>query len=207
MASTVSSASESCSPGRLYVLSGPSGSGKSTLASRALAALVPGVRLSVSATTRSPRPGERDGVDYYFLSHEEFTARRDEGQFLEWAEVHGRLYGTPAAPVLESLRAGQSVLLEIDVQGALQVAAKFPEAILIFVDVPSMEILESRLRGRGTDDEATVQRRLEAARAELELAARYHFRVVNDDLDRAVDRLTTLLRGSSQENRHPCTKN
>jgi guanylate kinase len=184
---------ETIKPGRLFVLSGPSGSGKSTLARRALEDPSVHARLSVSATTRPPRPGERDEVDYFFLPRDEFETRRDEGQFLEWAKVHGHLYGTPAAPVLESLRQGESVLLEIDVQGAAQVVEKVPETVLVFVNVPSWELLESRLRGRRSEDEPAIQRRLEAARREINQAAHYTHHIVNDDLDRAVGQLVAIL--------------
>jgi guanylate kinase len=204
--------------GRLFVLSGPSGSGKSTLARRALARADVPVRLSISATTRPPRPGEVDGVDYRFLTRDEFEFWRDRGEFLEWAEVHGNLYGTPAAPVEEQLARGESVLLEIDVQGALQVVSKRPDAVLIFVNTPSFEILEQRLRARGSgEDEATIQRRLANARRELEQAHRYPIHLINDNLDRAVDELVAILRAPdhpgraatdySQEERPRCTKN
>jgi guanylate kinase len=180
-------------PGRLFVLSGPSGSGKSTLARRALEHPAVHARLSISATTRAPRPGERDGIEYYFLPREEFEARRTEGQFLEWAEVHGHLYGTPAEPVLEALRNGESVLLEIDVQGAAQVVENVPDAVLIFIHPPSWQVLEARLRGRRSEDEAAIAGRLEAARRELEQSARYTHHIVNDDLDRAVGQLVAIL--------------
>jgi len=189
----VTSVAASEKVGRLFVLSGPSGSGKSTLVQRALAAAGGNVRLSVSATTRPPRPGERDGENYFFLSRDEFEARREEGQFLEWAEVHGQLYGTPAGPVLEALRRGESVLLEIDVQGAAQVAEKLPDAVFVFINVPSLEVLEARLRGRRSEDEATLRRRLDAAQREIEQAGRYRHHILNDELDRAVDQLVRIL--------------
>ncbi len=138
-------------PGRLVVLSGPSGSGKSTLARRLLA--LPGLRLkvSISATTRSPRPGEQPGRDYLFVSKEQFERMR--GELLESAQVHGNDYGTPAGPVRQAMAEGNRVLLVIDVQGGLQVRKKVGGALLIFVEPPSLEVLESRLRARGTDDE------------------------------------------------------
>lgn len=182
-------------PGKLCVLSGPSGAGKSTVARRLLA--TPGLRLrqSISATTRPPRPGERDGVDYYFKGREAFEAARDRGEFLEWAEVHGNLYGTPSGPVRERLAAGICVLLVIDVQGGLQVAGHVPGAVLAFVDAPSPEVLEARLRARGTDDEAAIRRRLINAHHEAELARlRYPIHLVNDDLDRAVGDLVAVLK-------------
>lgn len=180
-------------PGRLVVVSGASGTGKSTLVKRTLERPEVRARLSISATTRPIRPGEADGKDYYFLSREEFQRRRDQDGFLEWAEVHGNLYGTPAPPVAESLREGQSVVLEIDVQGALQVRERVPSALLVFVHAPSMEVLEARLRARCTDDEATIRKRLANARGEIELAARYDHQIINDDLDTAVAALSAIL--------------
>jgi guanylate kinase len=178
-------------PGRLVVLSGASGSGKSTLVERLLAR--PELRLirSISATTRPPRPGELSGRDYYFFGRDEFEARR-EG-LLESAEVHGHCYGTPAEPVHSALAQGFCVVLVIDVQGGFQVRAKVPSALLIFVQTPSLAILEERLRARGTDDEATIQRRLSAAVRELELSKQYDIHVINDDLDRSVDELAEIL--------------
>ncbi|HEX8202961.1 MAG TPA: guanylate kinase [Isosphaeraceae bacterium] len=178
-------------PGRLIVVSGPSGSGKSTLVRRLLER--PGIRaqISVSATTRPPRPGEQADRDYYFRTREEFEATR--GQLLEWAEVHGHLYGTPAEPVREALERGVCVLLVIDVQGAMAVRQRVPNALLVFIQVPSLDLLEARLRARGTDDEATIARRLANARKELALADRYDVQLINDDLDRAVEELAGLL--------------
>jgi guanylate kinase len=180
-------------PGRLFVVSGPSGSGKSTLVRRVLAH--PGVRarLSVSATTRPPRAGEQEGRDYYFLPRETFEAARGRGEFLEWAEVHGNLYGTPARPVREALAEGLCIILEIDVQGALQVRGRATAAELIFVNAPSLEILEGRLRDRGTDDEATIQRRLANARGEIGQIHHYRAIIVNDRLDRAAEEMASHL--------------
>jgi guanylate kinase len=178
-------------PGRLIVISGASGSGKSTLVERLLCR--PEVRLtvSVSATTRAPRPHERPGVDYYFLNQEEF--QRIRGDLLESAEVHGHFYGTPAKPVRQALAQGICVALVIDVQGALQVRLAVPGAILIFVHVPSLEELENRLRLRGTDDSRSIERRLANARREIELSEQYDIQVVNDDLDRTVEELVSIL--------------
>ena len=180
-------------PGRLVVVSGASGTGKSTLVKRALERPDVPARLSISATTRAMRPGEVEGADYYFLSREDFEARRDRGEFLEWAEVHGNLYGTPAGPVAESLRRGKSVVLEIDVQGGFQVRERVPSAVLVFVHAPSMEVLEARLRARCTDDDATIARRLANARGEITLASRYDYQIVNDDLETAVAALAAIL--------------
>jgi guanylate kinase len=178
-------------PGRLVVLSGPSGSGKSTLVRRLLERSGLRLQVSVSATTRPPRPGERPDLDYFFLSPEEFERRR--GQLLESADVHGYCYGTPADPVRRALAQGICVILVIDVQGAFQVREKVPNALLIFVQVPSLEVLEHRLRDRGTDDESTIQRRLDNAIREIALADRYDAHVVNDHFDRCVDELSSIL--------------
>jgi guanylate kinase len=180
-------------PGRLVVVSGPSGSGKSTLLRRALAH--PGVKakLSVSATTRPPRPGEQHGREYLFLARDEFERERDADGFLEWAEVHGNFYGTPAAPVRAELADGWCVVLEIDVQGALLVRRRVPSAVLVFINVPSFSELERRLRDRGTESEAVIERRLATARRELEQAHLYDTQLMNQDLDRAVADLVALL--------------
>jgi len=180
-------------PGRLVVVSGPSGSGKSTLVRRVLARPEVRTRLSLSTTTRAPRPGEEPGRDYLFLSREAFEESRARGEFLETAEVHGNLYGTPAGPVRDDLEAGRCVLLEIDVQGALIVREKVPSALLIFIHAPSLAELEGRLRARATDDEATIARRLANARRELEQTTRYDKQVINGNLDQAVDDFVTLL--------------
>lgn len=184
-------------PGRLFVISGPSGSGKSTLVRRAVERPETRAYLSVSATTRQPRSGERNGVDYLFLSREEFERLRDSGGFLEWAEVHGNLYGTPIEPVKDRLRQGSNVLLEIDVQGAMQVRERAPHAFLIFVTTPSFDVLEARLRSRGTEDESAIQRRLDNARRELKQSVHYPHILVNNELDRAVEELVTILKNNS----------
>lgn len=179
--------------GRLIVLSGASGSGKSTLVDRLLERDDPPLSRSVSSTTRAPRAGEVDSQSYHFLAREEFERARDDGAFLEWAEVHGQLYGTSARVVREALDAGLSLVLVIDVQGAMQVRDRMPDALLIFVHAPDEDTLETRLRDRGTDDEATIQTRLANARDEVALADRYDHQIVNDDLDRAVDALADIL--------------
>jgi len=178
-------------PGRLIVLSGASGSGKSTLVKRLLERPDLRIKVSVSATTRPPRAGEVHGRDYYFVTPEEFERQR--GRLLESAQVHGSSYGTPAEPVREALALGNDVILVIDVQGGLQVREKVPGAHLVFVQVPGMDVLERRLRARGTDDEATIRRRLLNASRELELAKFYDVHVINDNLDRSVDELAGLL--------------
>jgi len=178
-------------PGRLIVISGPSGSGKSTLVGRLLARPELRLTVSVSVTTRQPRLGEQADRDYVFLTPEQFESIR--GGLLESAQVHGHFYGTPAEPVRRSMAEGICVLLVIDVQGGFQVRRRVPGALLVFVQPPSLERLETRLRARGTDDEATIERRLAGARRELEVAAGYDVHVINDELDRAVEELASIL--------------
>jgi guanylate kinase len=189
-------------PGRLIVLSGPSGSGKSTLAQRLFALPTLRLKVSISATTRSPRPGEQPGRDYFFVSKEQFERMRDG--LLESAQVHGNDYGTPQEPVREAMAAGSCVLLVIDVQGGLQVRKKVPGAVLIFVKPPDLATLEDRLRARGTDDELTIERRISDACREFELAASYDVHVINDDLERAVGDLAAILtlNGCGAKNDH-----
>jgi guanylate kinase len=179
--------------GRLFVITGPSGVGKGTLIRR-LRERMPGLELSVSATTRPPRPGEVNGVDYHFTSDEEFDRLAREGRLLEHATYSGHRYGTPRSEVEPRLAEGRSVVLEIEVQGARQVRRAMPEAIQVFIAPPSPEALRERLQGRGTDRPEEIERRL--AVAEEELAARREFGhvVVNDELDRATDELVELVR-------------
>ncbi|MEW6553143.1 MAG: guanylate kinase [Actinomycetota bacterium] len=172
--------------GRLFVVAGPSGAGKGTLIA-ALLQRYPTAWLSVSATTRKPREGEVDGVQYFFLTEDAFREMAAAGDFLEWAEVHGKLYGTPRSGVLDMLDAGRDVVLEIDVQGARQVREKVPDAVAIFVAPPSAQVLEERLRKRGTEDEAELRRRLRNASMESREKGDYRYVVVNDQLYRAVE--------------------
>jgi guanylate kinase len=151
------------------------------------------IEVSVSATTRRPRPGERDRAHYLFMSRDEFCARRDRGEFLEWAEVYGHLYGTPSGPVDAALAAGRNVLLELDTQGALQVKRARPEAILIFIEPPSLEELVRRLEQRGTEDPESVSRRVQASYEEVKQKVVYDHVVVNDDLDAAIEQLVRIL--------------
>jgi guanylate kinase len=181
-------------PGRLIVVSGPSGSGKSTIIRRALQSPEVNVELSVSATTREPRPGERDGIDYYFKTLDDFNAVADRGEFLEYALYNGQYYGTPAKPVYESLSAGKTIILEIEVNGALQVRDHAPSALFIFIRTPEFRILEERLRSRGTDSDPAILRRLRAARRELAEAHWYDVQLINDDLDRCVGQFLTVLK-------------
>lgn len=178
--------------GRLFVISGPSGVGKGTVIARLLES-DPNTWKSISATTRKPREGETDGVDYYFVERKDFERTAQGGGFLEWAEYSGNLYGTPVASVQKQLDAGKNVILEIEVQGAFQVRDAAPEAELIFIAPPSVDELERRLRGRGTEDEATIQRRMETALMELSREMEYDKTFVNDDLDTVVSELADYM--------------
>ena len=174
--------------GIALVLSAPSGAGKSTLTHKLLTEF-PNFGYSISCTTRKPRAGEVDGRDYHFISHEEFERRRAANYFAEWAEVHGNYYGTPLEPLRAMLDSGQDVIFDIDVQGAAQMKLNLAEALFVFILPPSMTELENRLRSRGTDDEATISRRMANAAGEMREAHWYDALVVNDDLDRAYDEL------------------
>ena len=180
---------------QFVVLSGPSGSGKTTIVERLLAASPVKLIKSVSATTRPPRRNEVEGENYYFLSAAEFAERRARGEFLECAEVHGtgNWYGTLKSEVERARREGGWALLEIDVQGALQITQRYPDALTIFLQTSSEAEYENRLRGRGTEAEEVIQRRLANARNELKHAPEYRYRVVNDDLGRAVGEIVRII--------------
>ncbi|MDK2784197.1 MAG: guanylate kinase [Bacillota bacterium] len=178
--------------GLLIVLSGPSGAGKGTVC-QLLRQRNPRLAYSVSATTRAPRPGEKHGVNYFFLNREEFETWRARGEFLEWAEVYGNLYGTPRSYVEERLASGQDVLLEIDTQGALQVKASFPTGVFIFLLPPSFAELKARITQRGTESENERMRRLAAAQSEIAQLRAYDYLVVNDKVEEAVARVEAIL--------------
>ena len=178
--------------GRLIVISGPSGTGKGTVIGK-LRELRGDVCLSVSVTTRAPRPGETDGVQYYFLTREDFEQRIAQNAFLEHARYVDNYYGTLEAPVNQKLDEGYDVILEIEVQGAMQVHKKRPDAVMVFIAPPSFEELAARLRGRGTEDEEKVMKRLETAKEELKHQDEFDYVVVNDEIDRAVEELKGIL--------------
>jgi guanylate kinase len=178
--------------GRLFIVSAPSGAGKTTLC-RALRAKYPDLRYSVSYTTRPPRTGEQDGTDYHFISNQSFEAGIRSRRWAEWAQVHGHYYGTSAERIDAELSAGHDILLDIDVQGTLQLLDRYPDAITIFIMPPSLEILKNRLEARDTDSSETIARRLKAAKAEMAQSGRYRHVIVNDVLSEATDALNHLI--------------
>lgn len=181
------------SQGHLFIISAPSGAGKTTILKAVLSRL-PAIGFSVSHTTRNPRPGEGDGRDYFFVDRERFSALRENGEFLEWAEVHGNCYGTSASAVASELEQGRDVVLDIDVQGASQLRARPGlDATSIFIAPPSLAELEQRLTGRQTESEETISLRLRNARQELLEANRYDYLLVNDDLEQAQAMLTAII--------------
>lgn len=188
--------------GRLLVVSGPSGVGKGTVVA-ALRERSPELGLSVSATTRPRRPGEVDGLQYHFLDDRGFDALVAADGLLEWARFAGHRYGTPAAPVAAALAAGDDVVLEIEVQGARQIRDRFPDALLVLLVPPSLEVLAQRLEGRGTEDPDAVSRRLREAGRELDEAAAFDHVVLNDRVDRAVEEIVAIVGARTGEGRVP----
>lgn len=187
-------------PLRVLVMSGPSGSGKSTVVNRLCADASVRLIKMISATTRPIRSTETDGEDYYFLTDEEFTRRREAGEFVECEEVHssGFWYGTLKSELNRARELGGWAFLEIDVQGALRVMEQYPDAVSIFLKTPSDEVFEQRLRARGTESEEVIQKRLQTARSELKFADRYRHQVCNDELDRTVAEIVNILKSCSQ---------
>ena len=178
--------------GTLFVVSAPSGAGKTTLC-REMRLRLHDLAYSVSVTTRPPRPGEIDGTDFRFVTRTQFEDMVKQGQMAEWATVHTNLYGTPAAPMEAALRDGRDVLLDIDTQGAAQLRARYPDAVLVFVVAPSMGELEQRLRERRSDSEREITRRLQRAREEVMLWNRYDYLIVNRDVKEAMEQLESII--------------
>jgi guanylate kinase len=186
----------------LIVFTGPSGVGKGTVL-RALLKRHPDLHLSISATTRSPRSGEKEGQHYYFLTRSQFETMVAQGEFLEWAEFAGNLYGTPRQPLLDRLEQGGRVILEIELEGARQVRKTAPDALQIFIQPPSLEELEARIRKRGQDSDAAIARRLAQAQVEIASAHEFDVQVMNDDFDTAVTTLEAVLFPSNTKNADP----
>ncbi len=180
--------------GRLFVVSAPSGAGKTTLC-KAARRLLPELVYSVSTTTRTPRSGETEGQDYFFVSEAHFREGIDAGMWVEWARVHDHYYGTSARFLDDHLAAGRDVLLDIDVQGAAQILGRYPHAVTIFIAAPSMAALRQRLTARGLDSPEVIEKRLKNARAEMDRQVMYRHVVVNDDLDAAIQRFVAILSG------------
>jgi guanylate kinase len=188
--------------GRLFVITAPSGAGKTSLIDAVMKA-DPTLRISVSYTTRTPRPGEKDGVDYHFVDEAEFLSMRDRGEFLENAEVHGNRYGTSKRVILDALARGEDLILEIDWQGAQQVRRLYPEAVGIFILPPSIEELERRLRGRAQDAEAVIRKRVENAREEMSHQNEFEYTIINKDFEAAKHSLAEIIRNERAQRHGP----
>ncbi len=178
--------------GLLLVISGPSGTGKGTVCKRLLEKNKD-IFLSVSATTRKPREGEIDGVSYHFYDEDKFRNLIAKNQFIEWAAFCDNYYGTPKAPVVENIENGRDVMLEIEIEGAMKVRAKHPEGVYIFLFPPSIEALEERLKGRGTESDEVIAKRLARAKEEFKMCTKYNYYVVNDDLEKAVEEIEAII--------------
>ena len=178
--------------GKLVVITGPSGVGKGTIV-KALLANHPDIFVSVSATTRPPRLGEVNGVNYYFLSRSQFEVMINNSELLEWAEYAGNYYGTPKKPVMESIEQGKTIILEIEVLGANQVQKNYDDALRIFILPPSFEELETRLRGRGNDSEDAIVKRLEKAKEEIAVSEEFDYQVINDNLRETISKLEAII--------------
>ena len=179
--------------GNVYIISAPSGCGKGTVLAAVFAQLKKPYYFSISVTTRAPRPGEQEGVQYFFVSREKFQTMVERDELLEYAEYVGNQYGTPRAPVIENVAAGKNVFLEIEIKGFQQIKKKLPEAISIFIAPPSIEELERRLRGRSTETEEKLRGRLEKAKKEMHEAALFDYIVVNDQVERAAGEIISII--------------
>ncbi|WP_326909280.1 guanylate kinase [Sedimentibacter sp. MB31-C6] len=184
--------------GLLIVISGPSGSGKGTICKRLLKQMKD-ISISVSATTRKPRVGEVEGVNYYFIDKKEFEKRIEQNKFLEYAKVYGNYYGTPKEKALEQIESGNDVILEIDIQGALQVKDNYPDGVFIFIMPPSLRELKNRIEGRGTDSKEVIAKRMESACEELNYAFQYDYVVLNDEVEAATDKIRHII--SAEKNK------
>lgn len=189
--------------GLLFIISGPSGAGKGTVVKELVK--LPENEVSVSATTREPREGEINGVSYHFLTVDSFKELINENGFLEYAQYCGNYYGTPKAQIEKWLAEGKNVILEIDVQGCRQVKTKRPDAVTIFITPPSMEVLEHRLRKRGTEDEETIQKRLQAAKSEMQKASEYDYTVINGPLEECVEDVLAIFKAENIKAQNPET--
>ncbi|MBW2368259.1 MAG: guanylate kinase [Deltaproteobacteria bacterium] len=187
-------------PGRMFIISAPSGAGKSTLR-RAILKRFPNLRYSISFTTRPPRTGERNGVDYHFINHDAFLEKRRRNQWVEWAEVHGNYYGSSAPFLDRAIASGQDIFLDIDVQGTAQILKRYPNTVTIFIMPPSISVLKQRLEKRGTDNPAEIEKRLVNAEQEMDRKDLYDHIIVNDDLTQAIETLAQVVTAHHTGNR------
>lgn len=178
--------------GNIFVISGPSGTGKSTIRKKLLS-IFPHLKFSVSYTTRPLRKEEKEGIDYHLISHKQFEEMINKGEFAEWAEVHGHLYGTPAQPLKSAIAKGEDILLEIDVQGGEKIKTTFPEAVLIFILPPNFKELENRIHTRAMDNQEEIKRRLQIARREIIAGKNYHYLVLNDSLEHCLQQIKPII--------------